>query len=271
NGMALMYEIKKYLLELYRQETKNNLLTLELFDYLKDKIGDLKLNEAIQSLIEEFPPEKVYQEEVNIEDFLKEEVEGVGNEIHFVDEFINLWVGNSNPSYSPFIDLFDDESLEKRTAYREIIDEITNFFEDKTRFGPNNQNLIEMLNEPVIKYPHSIREQLEYIHENWGELIGNYLFKILIAIDIIREEELLRGLGPGKSEAYDYDAFELENYTLDKEWMPKVVMIAKNVYVWLNQLSLTYEKEISHLNEIPDEELDQLKEWGFTGLWLIGL
>ncbi|NVM46132.1 MAG: alpha-amylase [Candidatus Lokiarchaeota archaeon] len=271
NGMALMYEIKKYLLELYRHETKNDLLILELFDYLKDKVGDLKLDKAIHSLIEEFPPEKVYQEEVNIEEFLKEEVNGVGNKIHFVDEFIALWFGNSNPSYSPFIELFDDESLEKRTAYREIIDEITNFFEEKTRFGPNNQNLIEMLTEPAIKYPHSIREQLEYIHENWGELVGKYLFKILVAIDIIREEELLRGLGPGKSEAYDYDAFELENYTLDKEWMPKVVMIAKNVYVWMNQLSLTYEKDISHLNEIPDEELDQLKEWGFTGLWLIGL
>jgi len=185
--------------------------------------------------------------------------------------FINLWFGNSNPSFSPYVELFDDESLEKRTAYREIIDEITKFFEDKTRFGPNNQNLIEMLNEPAIKFPHSIREQLEYIHENWGEFIGKYLFKILVAIDIIREEELLRGLGPGKSEAYDYDVFELENYTLDKEWMPKVVMIAKNVYVWMNQLSLTYQKDISHLNEIPDAALDQLKEWGFTGLWLIGL
>ena len=271
NGMALMHEIKKYLLELYKQETKNNFLTLELFDYLKDKIGDLKLNKATHSLIEEFPPEKVYQEEVNIEEFLKEEVEGVGNKVHFVDEFINLWFGNSNPSFSPYVELFDDESLEKRTAYREIIDEITKFFEDKTRFGPNNQNLIEMLNEPAIKFPHSIREQLEYIHENWGEFIGKYLFKILVAIDIIREEELLRGLGPGKSEAYDYDVFELENYTLDKEWMPKVVMIAKNVYVWMNQLSLTYQKDISHLNEIPDAALDQLKEWGFTGLWLIGL
>ena len=271
NGMALMYEIKKNLLELYRLETKNESLTLELFDYLKDAVGDLRLNKAIHSLIEEFPPEKVYQEEVNIEEFLKEEVEGVGNKIHFVDEFINVWFGNSNPSYSPFLELFDDESLEKRTAYREIIEEITNFFDDKTRFGPNNLNLIEMLNEPVVKYPHSIREQLEYIYENWGELVGKYLFKILIAIDIIREEELMRGFGPGKSEAYDYDAFELENYTLDKEWMPKVVMMAKNVYVWMNQLSLTYQKDISHLNEIPDEELDQLKGWGFTGLWLIGL
>jgi len=271
NGMALMYEVKKYLLDLYREETENEFLTIELFDYLKEKIGDLKLNKAIYSLIEEFPPEKIYQGDVNVEEFLKEEVQGIGNNIQFVNEFINLWLGNSNPSYSPFIELFDDESLEKRTAYREIIGEITLFFDDRTRFGPNNLNLIEMLNEPAVKYPHSIREQLEYIHENWGELIGKYLFKILIAIDIIREEEMLRGLGPGKSEAYDYDAFEIENYTLDKDWMPKVVMIAKNIYVWMDQLSVKYQRAITTLNEIPDEELDQLKEWGFTGLWIIGL
>lgn len=271
NGMALMYEIKKHVLDLYRKETNNESLSIELFEYLKENIGDSRLNEALYSLIEEFPPDKVYREEVDIEEFLNEEIQGVGNKFHFVDEFINLWLGNNNPSYSPFIELFDDEFLEKRTAYREIMDEITNFFDEKTKFGPNNVNLIELLNEPSLKFPHSIREQLEYIHENWGDLIGTYLYKILIAIDIIREEELLRGFGPGKSKAYDYDALELENFTLDKEWMPKVVMIAKNVYVWMDQLSEKYKRTISKLNDIPDQELDQLKDWGFTGLWLIGL
>ncbi|GAH25235.1 unnamed protein product, partial [marine sediment metagenome] len=76
---------------------------------------------------------------------------------------------------------------------------------------------------------------------------------------------------PGKSKAYEYDIMELENYTRDKEWMPKVVMIAKNVYVWMDQLSKKYKRSITMLYEIPNEELDQLKEWGFTGLWLIGL
>ncbi|NHJ21210.1 MAG: alpha-amylase [Candidatus Lokiarchaeota archaeon] len=271
NGIALIYEINKFLLDEYKKETKNENLNIELFEHLKNKIGESKLNEAFNSLVEEFPPEQVYRKEVNVEEFLKEKVRGVEIKPSFIDEFISLWLGNNNPSYSQFIELFDDEVLEKRTAYRSIIDEITNFFDDKAKFGPNNLNLIEMLSEPSIKYPHSIREQLEYIHENWGDLVGKYLYRILIAIDIIREEELFRGLGPGKSEAYDYDALEFENFTLDKEWMPKVVMIAKNVYVWMTQLSNKYNRSISKLNEIPNEELEQLKEWGFTGLWLIGL
>ncbi len=47
--------------------------------------------------------------------------------------------------------------------------------------------------------------------------------------------------------------------------------MAKNSYVWLDQLSRKYQRAIIHLDQIPDEELDNLARWGFTGLWLIGL
>jgi len=272
NGMALMYEINKSLFDLYKEKTHNLKLNEEIYEFLEKKIGRSKLEEASYSLIEEFPPDVVYQEEVKINNFLKEDVRGVENEVHYIDEFISLWLGNINPSYSPFIELFDDESLEKRSAYREIINEISNFFEEKAKFGPNNQNLIEMLKEPVEKFPHSIREQLLYIHDNWGSLLdGKYIFQILTALDIVREEESFRGLGPGESVVYEYDSMEVENYTIDKEWMPKVVMIAKNIYVWMDQLSKKYNRTINKLYDIPNEELSQLKEWGFTGLWLIGL
>src|SRR5690606_21605052 len=50
-----------------------------------------------------------------------------------------------------------------------------------------------------------------------------------------------------------------------------VVMMAKNTFVWLNQLSREYQRPIDRLDQVPDETLDQLAHWGFTGLWLIGL
>jgi glycosidase len=53
--------------------------------------------------------------------------------------------------------------------------------------------------------------------------------------------------------------------------MPRLVLMAKNSYVWLDQLSKKYQRSITKLNEIPDEELDFLAQAGFTGLWLIGL
>jgi glycosidase len=47
--------------------------------------------------------------------------------------------------------------------------------------------------------------------------------------------------------------------------------MAKNVYVWLHQLSRKYRRSIYRLDQIPDEELNLLARWGFTGLWLIGV
>ncbi len=55
------------------------------------------------------------------------------------------------------------------------------------------------------------------------------------------------------------------------DWQKNLVLIAKNTYVWLGQLSNKYNKDINHLNEIPDEELQRLQSLGITGLWLIGI
>ncbi|MHA1971401.1 MAG: alpha-amylase family glycosyl hydrolase, partial [Candidatus Hodarchaeales archaeon] len=92
----------------------------------------------------------------------------------------------------------------------------------------------------------------------------------LSALDLFAEEEKMRGLGAGEAVVYTYEGLE-ENYTPDADWMPNVVMIAKNTYVWLDQLSKKYKKEINRLDQIPDEELEQLARWGFNALWLIGL
>ncbi|HFD38317.1 MAG TPA: alpha-amylase, partial [Anaerolineae bacterium] len=42
-------------------------------------------------------------------------------------------------------------------------------------------------------------------------------------------------------------------------------------YVWLDQLSRQYKRDIHRLDQVPDEELDTLARRGFSGLWLIGL
>ena len=80
--------------------------------------------------------------------------------------------------------------------------------------------------------------------------------------------------GPGPTLVPDYRAeglSEVERFSPDSDWMPRVVMIAKNSFVWLNQLSRQYQRPIERLDQIPDETLDRLAAWGFTGLWLIGL
>jgi glycosidase len=73
--------------------------------------------------------------------------------------------------------------------------------------------------------------------------------------------------------AQDYQAplHEYEAFSADYAWMPTVVLIAKNTYVWLEQLSKKYHRHIHRLDQIPDEELQLLASRGITGLWLIGL
>lgn len=73
--------------------------------------------------------------------------------------------------------------------------------------------------------------------------------------------------------AEDYQAplHEYEAFSADYAWMPTVVLIAKNTYVWLEQLSKQYRRHIHRLDQIPDEELQLLASRGVSGLWLIGL
>jgi glycosidase len=77
----------------------------------------------------------------------------------------------------------------------------------------------------------------------------------------------------GPAEVYEFtgQAGEAERYSEDRDWMPRVVLIAKSTYVWLDQLSRRHRREIRRLDAIPDEELDVLAHRGITGLWLIGL
>ena len=105
--------------------------------------------------------------------------------------------------------------------------------------------------------------------------------RMLVARGILREETLSRGpVGGGpapvltfpKSEGRRTPSYpEPERFSPDLHWMANVVLIAKSTYVWLDQLSRKYQRPISRLDEIPDEELDRLARWGFTGLWLIGV
>ncbi len=98
---------------------------------------------------------------------------------------------------------------------------------------------------------------------------------MLSSLDFVREEEkpVFSFGGPGPVEVYEYlDILsEPEQFSPDRDWMPNLVLIAKNSYVWLDQLSKKYGRFISQLDQVPEAELEEMARWGITGLWLIGL
>ncbi|UCG03506.1 MAG: alpha-amylase [Candidatus Heimdallarchaeota archaeon] len=269
NGIALENEIFRHLFDIY-QDQNNIDLAADLPRWLSEEIGAEELESTLKFLLEEFPPPTIYNGETNIDSYLEQETDGTPNRYIAISCMIDLWLSNENPAFSSNLELFNDSDLEKKSKYSEIITKITEFFDVQPPFGPDNQNFIEMLQSLAIKEPYSIKGQLEYINETWGSLITPFRFKILLALDFFKEEEKLRGLGPGEAQIYEYDYLE-ENYTPDKDWMPKAVMIAKNIYVWLDQLSKKYKANLHRIDHIPDEELTQLSNWGFNALWLIGI
>jgi glycosidase len=273
NAMGLIDEILHFVVALYRQQKNPKAFELAL-QYIQSQLGEEKLDRALLFFSSEFPAVDVYQRKQTPQEYLEGNTEGVPNRQIILEEMIMLWVTNRNPAVSPYLDLFDDKELDASTAYHKVIETAIGFFETQPYFGPENQNLIQMLRSPAIAVPHSLPGQLEFIREHWSILLGKYLFRLLSSLDLIKEEEKMRFFGPGEVPVPIYDLSMLEDkerFSPDRDWMPRLVMMAKNTYVWLSQLSRQYNEDINRLDLVPDEELDRLARAGFTGLWLIGL
>ncbi|MHA1946244.1 MAG: alpha-amylase family glycosyl hydrolase [Candidatus Hodarchaeales archaeon] len=269
NAITVLNEISHEILDLYKEE-KYPELYKELLGNLDEEFGEKTVNNCLEKFIDDFPPTDVFNKLVESKEYLRSETEGLSNREIIIQELVHLWLTNSNPSFSKHSELFDDQSLNS-ADYPEIMVKIQEFFARKDNFGPENLTIIPLLETPAKQYPHSMKGQLEYIAKEWGSLLdSSYYYRILYALDIFAEEEKMRGFGPGESQVYEYEGLE-ERYTPDKDWMPNVLMIAKNAFVWLDQLSKKYQRNIMHLDQIPSEELIQLANWGFNALWLIGL
>jgi len=273
NAMGLIDEILHAVFSLYRKQ-KNKSVNAQILQHLNKTFGKRSVQKTIRIFTEEFPPVAVYQGNMELSSYLAGKTKNRPNTEYVIEELILLWLANVNPAFFPFQVLFDDERLEKETRYNEIIHSIESFFIKQPVFGPDGQPLIDMLRSPAIFAPYSLKDQLEYIRTRWGALLGDYLYRLLTGLDFLSEEEKWGwqpGTGPSKIIQYKGLDAEPERFSDDADWMPRVVMIAKNIYVWLHQLSIQYGQSFISLDQIPDQELDTLRQRGFTALWLIGL
>jgi len=271
NAIGLIDEIFHFIISLYRRNIDPEIIS-DAYELLSETFGEKKVTKALLMFVNEFPPTPVFQEELSPEEYLKFETNGTPNMYITLEEMLMLWITNRNPAVASFSELFDDTLLRQRTSYRQMISALKSFFQEKPHFGPDDQDIFTMLRSPAIEEPYSLAKQLEYIRRKWGSLLGDFLYRLLNSIDLIREETKTFIAGPGPTQVLGYpDLGEEENFSPDSDWMPRTVLMAKNTYVWLYQLSEIYDREIKRLDQIPDEELDKLASWGFNALWLIGL
>jgi glycosidase len=227
----------------------------------------------------DYPPTPVFKGERTPAHHLEASTDGVPNALLAVEELIMLRLANENPAFDRFRDLHDDAPLEQEGDYEEAISTLEGFFRGVPGVASGGASLFETLRAPMRASPTSLVGQLEYIRTNWAGLLGDrfsgFLRRILRAEDLIAEEQSFRGLGPGPVPVLDAAALRgpgaYERFSEDRSWMPRVVLMAKNAYVWLDQLSRRHGLDLHRFDEIPDEELDALAAGGFTGLWLIGV
>jgi glycosidase len=272
NALGLIDEILHFVVQRFEADVSPNAVERAL-SFVEKRVGRKKLGRTLLDFTDRFPPLAVYRKRSDPKAWLKGATAGKQHRRLALEELLALWLANQNPAFSPYLELFDDEALEKRTAYLPAIRALEQFFEQEPCFGPDRQDLLTMLRSPAAAHPHSLRDQLEYIRRRWGFLLGDFLYRLLGSLDLIEEESRLRVPGAGAARVVDFTGLEadVEAFSQDLDWMPRVVMIAKNTYVWVDQLSKRYGREVRRLDQVPDEELDRLQRWGFTGLWLIGI
>ncbi|MEM7735120.1 MAG: alpha-amylase family glycosyl hydrolase [Deinococcota bacterium] len=289
-SMGLLDEIFHLVIAIYRQDNPD--FDSRAAAFLREKLGEDAFETTLQRFAETFPPVRVYKGEELLETYLTAETDGTPHKHVVLEELLLLYINNQNPALERFLDLFDDTQLETSTAYQEVISGLETFFEDEPRVGPSGTSLFELLQRPARLSPTSLEGQLEILRGQWGSFLGErfeqLMARILRAVDVLKEERKGRGNLPGgfvpgpapvlskenlRGEwmSRGYEPVEYERYSIDSSWMPNVVMLAKSTYVWLDQLSKRFERDIHQLDQIPDEVLDELAARGFTALWLIGL
>jgi hypothetical protein len=271
NAMGLIDEILHYMVALYRQQVQPDVFEAGL-GRLEARLGEGKTAGLLGAFCDQFPPQAVYAGKTTAQSYLRGSEGGESCRALSLEEILLLALANLNPAFKTFLFLFDDKDLEEATVYPGAIEELKAYFAELPPFGPDGQNLWDLLRAPALASPDSLTGQLEYMRKRWGLLLGRYIARLLMGLDIVKEEEKPVFFGPGPSEVYTYAGLdEYERFSPDQDWMPRTVLMAKSTLVWLFQLSKKYGREISRLDQIPDEELDELARRGFTGLWLIGL
>ena len=227
NALGLLDEIMHALLAQYRKRSAPR-LTEEAYQWLQEKLGPDKLEEILLAFCEEFPPMSVVAEEQTAEEYLNPETpQGMLNRQDTVEEILMLWITNRNPAAMKAAgELFDETHLMEICDYNKLILQLDSF--SRTQPQIDGLSFIDYLRQPALKYPDSLFDQLDFIRHSWSEVLGEFLRRMLIGMDLIKEENKARGFGgPGPVEVPTYEGMgqdgyaEYEAFSVDSEWMPR--------------------------------------------------
>ena len=269
--------------------------------------GRAKLDTMLLTFVEHFPGQSVMRGEETPRQWLNGKTGNMPHREAALEELLLLWSANRNEAFKKFEELFEDKPLAEKTVYRQVTQELPQYFATRPLIpveGAKAISLFDLLRAPASGAPASLSEQLALIRKLWRPLLGDSMDRLLMmGGEVLHEEELAIWMqfNPDAARAraaaeeaarrrresgtqqwpsivsesqvptFGDPANEYEKFSPDTAWMPNTVLIAKSTYVWLAQLSKQYGRHIHRLDQIPEEELATLAHRGINSLWLIGV
>ncbi len=277
--LELWATLNQALLQIGRHflRSRNCQLSLQQLRIDEQQLALPQLQRTLSQMLSLFPVLPVSLQQFSIPELLRKfEQDGQLNELLL--ELFLLRVQRENPALQSAAALFlsEEHQLQQATNYHQqlqLIDQSLPELDDGFRRAP--QSLLQRLLEPLLRSK-SLREQLVYLQEHWGAVLGSDLLERISGAFALQEREGHIPGSPGEPESIPLDPSqfadtEYANFTVDLDWMPRTVLLAKSTYVWLHQLSRKYRYQIHSLEQIPDAELDEIASHGFSSLWLIGI
>ncbi len=265
NASGILHYIYQNIIDTYLRETNNK--------FFSNLTTTIKTDNAVEDVFtffsKEFPSPKLSEQLPSLDEFIIETTRGYF--IHKVMCFNPAMIKSIKPLIAP------NEVVFPKTE--QTLNDLLGGLKNKGVYNNSiKDDLFTFLITPALLNPDSLFDQIDFILENWKDYLNDNLTKLLLnAIDYYKEESkpVFSDNNGGHVETYvpqyTCEDTEIEAFSEDRNWMPNVVMVAKSTLVWLDQLSKYYKRPINTLDKIPNEELDKLKNSGFTALWLIGL
>ena len=266
HATAVLHLLYQTVLTRYLSDTEPDFFTRLTSLLNKNHAG----SDVLAFYMKEFPSPLLLEQQLPLDYFYDESLRG-----YFVHQ-----VMLDNPALikaaKPFI---SPEGLSFPKGAQALTALLGGYTKGSALVANSDEDIFTFLTRPSKLYPDSLLDQINYVMEAWGDLLPPELKELLLrAIDYVKEEEKPHFAGHGGGGTVptyvpDYSSYDAEYaaFSTDRNWMPNVVMIAKSTLVWLDQLSKEYGYPITTLDQIPNQELDNLHDRGFTALWLIGL
>ncbi|WP_158786722.1 alpha-amylase family glycosyl hydrolase [Granulicella sp. L46] len=188
-AMGMIDELSHALVARYRREQDPAVMSAAV-KWLGAQVTPAESERLLLRFVEQFPTVDVYRGEMTAAEWLKGTTVGQPNREIAFEEMLLLWIANSNPAFAPFKRLFDDKLLKQQTAYTGATTGLPDFFATRPKIDKSLGTLLDALRAPMLASPDSLTGQLDFISEKWSEFLGEDLKKVLLAIDVLREEEL---------------------------------------------------------------------------------